>query len=146
MRLGRRGARLGEDACLGERVPDRSGTFRIVIGPLKRPGFDAFLPQGECLGRLTRLTRLYLADPLDFEVVLLLEPSELPALRLLPGRDLPLGQASWVAPTGRREGRVQVSVRTLDPLARRARGQASQTWPAEGPDRQTTASPLGARR
>ena len=146
MQLGRRGARLGEDACLGERVPDRSGTFRIVIGPLKRPAFDAFLPRGECLGRLTRLTRLYLVDPLNFEVVLLLEPPELPALRLLPGGDLPLGHASWVRPTGRREGRVQVSVRTLDPLARRASGQELQARPVVEPDRRTTASPPGARR
>jgi len=146
MRLGRHGARLGEDACMGEQVPDRSGTFRIVLGPLKRPAFDAFLPRGEYLGRLVRLTRLYLVDPLDFEVVLLLEPPELPALRLLPGGGLPLGHASWVAPAGRRMGRVRLSVRTLDPLARRAGGQELEPRPAEGPDRRTTASPQGARR
>jgi type VI secretion system protein ImpH len=146
MQLGRRGARLGEDACLGERVSDRSGTFRIVLGPMLRPEFDAFLPLGERLARLVRLTRLYVVDPLDFEVLLLLKESELPALRLLPGGDLPLGQASWIRPTGRQEGRGGPFVRTLDPLARRASGQDLGTGPDGGLDHRTASSPQGARR
>ncbi len=146
MRLGRSGARLGEDACLGERVSDRSGSFRIEVGPMRLETFRAFLPRGERLARLIRLARLYLADPLDFEVVLRLEAPELPHLRLAPDRDLPLGQASWLAPTGRDEGRVRLFIRELDPLPPRADDGDGVPRFAAGSAPRTLAPPPGARR
>ncbi len=127
-RLGRGGSRLGEDACLGETLRDRRGAFRITLGPLQDAGqFRSFLPGGENLRRLVRLVRLYLADPLDFDVVLRLRAPAVPALRLRPAGDLPLGQMSWIAPRGREEGRGRLGVRELDPLgSRRAPGFESR--------------------
>ena len=116
MRLGKSGARLGRDACVGERVRDRSTSFRIELGPLDRAAFRAFLPDGDHLPRLARLVRLYVADPLDLEVLLRLVASEVPALAPRPDENLPLGQMSWLLRTHVREGRALIRVRRVDPL------------------------------
>ena len=47
-------------------------------------------------------------------------PHDVPALRLSPEADLPLGLMSWLAPRGDAEGRALLAPRGLDPLARRA--------------------------
>jgi type VI secretion system protein ImpH len=116
MKLGGSGARLGRDACLGERVRDRSTSFRIELGPLSRAAFRAFLPDGADLPRLARLVRLYVADPLDFEVLLRLTASEVPPLSPRPQESLPLGQMSWLQRSHVREGRAVIRVRRADPL------------------------------
>jgi len=118
-RLGQSGSRLGEDTCLGELIRDRSSGFRITLGPMGQEEFRSFLPRGEKLGRLARLTRLYVSDPLDFDVELRLEAAEVPAFRVSLGADLPLGQMSWLSPRGVEEGRARLSPRGHDPLARR---------------------------
>jgi type VI secretion system protein ImpH len=127
MRLGKSGARLGRDACVGERVRDRSTSFRIELGPLERVAFRAFLPDGENLPRLARLVRLYVADPLDFEVLLRLTASEVPALAPRPEENLPLGQMSWLLRTHVREGRALIRVRRVDPLGDGIRGETQGT-------------------
>jgi type VI secretion system protein ImpH len=132
LRLGRGEARLGRSACLGERIVDRSGAFRIVLGPLGLATFRRFLPGGEDLLRLVRLTRLYVRDPLEFQIVLRLRAEEVPAFRVAPGDDLPLGHLSWLAPRGDREGRAVVSVAKLDPLRRR-RDAVPPPPPGQGP-------------
>jgi len=146
MRLGDRAARLGTDACLGASVSDRSGSFRIVLGPMRLDTFRGFLPRGERLPRLARLVRLYLADPLDFEVALRLDASDLPPLALGAGLDLPLGQASWLSPTGRDEGRVRLFIRELDPLPAATLAEAPRLRAAAGSTTPTMASAPGARR
>jgi type VI secretion system protein ImpH len=108
-------APLGRDACLGETAADRAGSFRIEIGPLAVASYRELLPRAERLGRLVRLARLYLADPLRFDVRLVLRGPEVPPLRIGAGSDLPLGQMSWLAPRGD-EGRATLSTRRLDPL------------------------------
>jgi type VI secretion system protein ImpH len=142
-RLGRRGSRLGEDTCLGEAVRDRSGAFRITLGPLDGADqFRSFLPRGENLQRLVRLVRLYVADPLDFDVTLRLRAPAVPALQLAPDADLPLGQMSWIAPRGREEGRGRLTVHELDPLAsRRAPGGRHETHAGAGAARLAAAGP-----
>ncbi len=131
MRLGRSASRLGEDACLGERVRDRSGKFRIVLGPLGPDEYRRFLPRGEDLERLARLVRLFATDPLEFDVALRLAPDGVPALRLSPEADLPLGLMSWLTPRGDAEGRALLSTRGIDPLSRGA-GVPANTRPSAG--------------
>jgi hypothetical protein len=60
--------------------------------------------------------RLYVSEPLDFHVLLRLKALEVPALRLAPAENLPLGYLSWLCPRGHEEGRAQVSISSLDPL------------------------------
>lgn len=139
LRLGKAPTRLGRDACLGSTVADRSGWFRIEIGPLAIEPYRDLLPRARRLGALVRLTRLYLADPLAFDVRLILRARDVPALRLGAHADLPLGQMSWLAPRGE-DGRATLSTRRLDPL-RRPKAPASTTRP----DGVITARPRGDR-
>jgi type VI secretion system protein ImpH len=76
---------LGEDAVLGERVWETEGQFRIRVGPLRQAQFDDLLPDaspdtnhGKSFFLLCHLTRLYVGPTLDFDVQLLLEPSDVP--------------------------------------------------------------------
>jgi type VI secretion system protein ImpH len=127
------GNRLGAGACLGERVRDRSGAFRIVLGPMEEASFRRFLPGAEGLRRIVQLVRLYVVDPLDLRLMLRLRADHVPALRLDPDAQLPLGFMSWLAPRATREGQSRVPIRGLDPLA------------ANGPFRKAT-RPAVARR
>jgi type VI secretion system protein ImpG len=68
MRLGIANRRLGLDTVVGIKSPDRMGKFRIHIGPLTRLEFNSFLPGTPKYQELMRLTRLYLVDPLDFNL------------------------------------------------------------------------------
>jgi type VI secretion system protein ImpH len=119
MCLGRSGSRLGEDTVVGSRARDRGSSFRIVLGPLTAAQFRGLLPRNETFGHLVRLVRLYLRDPLDFDMTLGLRATEVPALVLSASADLPLGQMSWLTPRGTEEGVAILSISAHDPLTRR---------------------------
>lgn len=133
LRLGSRAARLGRGTVLGERMLDRGGAFRIVIGPLGLVAYRRFLPGGPDLARLVRLTRLYVRDPLEFSVLLLLRAAEVPALRLDPAATLPLGWASWVTPRGADDGVARIPVHSLDPRRTAARVAPRPVTPGAAP-------------
>ena len=116
LRLGRPTARLGDTAVLGERVSDLSGTFRIELGPFDVATARRFLPGSEELLRLVRLTRLYVNDPLNMELLLRIPAASVPPLRLTERAQLGLGHLTWLSPDGRHEGRATVSLRPHDPL------------------------------
>ncbi len=115
-RLGSAAARLGEEACLGERLSDRGGAFRVVLGPVSAADARRFLPGREAFERLVRFTRFFVTDPLDFDVMLRVQGAEVPAFRLSADGGMPLGQLTWLTPTGEEEGRVVLSTRSADPL------------------------------
>lgn len=96
-RLGRTPERatLGGSALLGASVLDVSGKFRLRVGPMGREDFEAFLPGGERAEALAYLVRLYAPDHLDFDVLLLLEAEQMPALRL-GDRRARLGENTWL--------------------------------------------------
>jgi type VI secretion system protein ImpH len=131
--LGRRNSRLGEELCLGERLSDRSSAFRIVVGSLDEAGFRRLLPGGKDLARLVRLARLYVSDPLQFDLTLRLRADQVPALRLGEETRLPLGQMSWLVPTGREEGRATLAMGSMDPLRRPRPARAASAAPAGPP-------------
>jgi type VI secretion system protein ImpH len=95
-RLGTRdeSARLGVGTMLGARVFDRQHKFRVVLGPLSMRDYQRFLPGGASLGRLADWVRLYVRDPLDWDVNLQLRQSEVPRLAL--GRRQRLGYTTWL--------------------------------------------------
>ena len=92
---GERALTLGGSAVIGERVPDVAGMFRLTLGPLDLPRFEAFLPGGALARRLDYLVRLYLPDFLHYEVNLLLPRAEVPPLRL-GHRSSRLGLNTWL--------------------------------------------------
>jgi type VI secretion system protein ImpH len=133
MRLGRPTARLGDTAVLGEYVIDRAGRFRIVLGPIDLVSARRFLPGSDELPRLVKLTRLYVRDPLDFELQIRIPAGQIAPLRLTPRAQLGLGHLTWLSPDGRHEGRATLSVRAVDPLYRRPAGPAVPVPREEAP-------------
>jgi type VI secretion system protein ImpH len=95
-RLGARdeSARLGVGTMLGARVFDRQHKFRVVLGPLSMRDYQRFLPGGASLARLADWVRLYVRDPLDWDVNLQLRQSDVPRLSL--GRHQRLGYTTWL--------------------------------------------------
>ena len=92
--LGRAGANLGAGAVAGGRVWDRQHKFRVRIGALTLAQYEAFLPGGAHLKRLVDWLRFYLTFELDWDVRLILEEREVPALTLDGKRRL--GWTTWV--------------------------------------------------
>ncbi|HMD68464.1 MAG TPA: type VI secretion system baseplate subunit TssG [Chitinivibrionales bacterium] len=70
-------SRLGTSAMLGTRTWDLSGKFRVSIGPLSRGTFETFLPGSENISALKKLVTLFISDPLEFDIEVKLESSEL---------------------------------------------------------------------
>lgn len=99
-RLALGNTRLGKDLSLGERVFDRSCTFRVSMGPMSLEEYMAFLPCGDKMPELRELTDLMNGDGLDYEVELRLREEEVPPLQLC-GPTARLGWSSWL---GRRDG------------------------------------------
>lgn len=97
---------LGIDTFLGSEIPDRSGMFRIEVGPLGRDRFAALLPGTPERKRLDLLVDLYINDPLAYEIELILAPGEAPQAML--GSGIRLGWDVWMT-SGEDMGKVSVS-------------------------------------
>lgn len=98
LRLGATGCSLGTDTVVGDELTDRTGKFRLQLGPLDRPTFAAFLPgtPGRC--RLDALVGYYLAEPLAWDLELQLIPGAAPATTIGGAGGSRLGWDSWLAP------------------------------------------------
>jgi type VI secretion system protein ImpH len=100
-RLGMQATRLGLDQILGECIDDIAGKFRICLGPLDRPAFDSFLPGGARFDPLRTLLHLILRAPLEWELVMELDPAagvpwHLGRSQASPSSDPGLGKAAWL--------------------------------------------------
>ena len=96
-RLGclQRPARLGVTALLGSRVADRSGRFRVVLGPLTWGQRISFAKGGDAAASLRRVVEAYVPPALDFEVELVVDSKQFPPTRI--GRGIRgLGRSTWV--------------------------------------------------
>ncbi len=96
LRLGIAGATLGGDAFLGMEIADRMGALRLSIGPLKRADFQRLLPGAPDHATLMQLTRLYLSDPLDFDLELVLGEDQLQTCCLGEPLWSRLGLDTWI--------------------------------------------------
>lgn len=87
--------RLGEDAIAGARVWNCSNRFRIFVGPLPLKRYRQFLPQGSAYAELADLVTLYVGVEYEWDLVPVLEASQVPYSWL--GNDgLLLGWSSWL--------------------------------------------------
>jgi len=68
---------LGGSSVVGARLYDVAGKFRIVVGPLDLGSYRALRPDGGKASSLRSAVSLYLNGSLDYDVKLLLDPSEL---------------------------------------------------------------------
>lgn len=91
------GVGLGRGAVLGRQVWDVQHKFRIEIGPLSWPAFQAFLPSGQHLQALQAMVRQYVGHEFVWDVRLRLKPAEVPAWPLgrKPGIGM-LGRSAWL--------------------------------------------------
>lgn len=88
--------RLGQDCAAGVRAFDCQARFILRVGPLSRAEFEAMLPDRPKLARFVSLIRSYVGMETDFAVNLVLDPAEIPPLRL-GGADAPrLGWTCWL--------------------------------------------------
>lgn len=86
---------LGRDFLLGERIYDRSGKFRVKVGPVGFETYTQFLPTGESAKELAQATRFFCTDPLEFDVQVTLRGDEVPETRL--GAEGMIGRLSWTS-------------------------------------------------
>lgn len=109
---------LGENTVAGARSFQRGHKFRVTIGPLGAGQYQSFLPGTARLATLAGLVRAYLGDELEWDLRLLHEPEERPALRL--GRSSRLGYNAWLG----RDRSAGVGIEELVVEPPRARGSA----------------------
>ena len=88
---------VGSGAVVGDAIWDRQGRVRIRIGPLDMDRYNDFLPQGSAYDSLRAITRFFRKQTLDFEVKLVLDRSQVPAIELDLDSSRParLGWVSW---------------------------------------------------
>jgi type VI secretion system protein ImpH len=99
-RVGLRGhAPLGQASTVGHKRLDRQFKFRIVVGPLDRARYEAFVQGGVAWRALRQWVQHYAGLDLRWDVQLVLQAAQVPAPRLGPA--LRLGVTSWL---GRRHG------------------------------------------
>jgi type VI secretion system protein ImpH len=99
-RLGSRTAgQLGRSSVVGRRVFQPSQKFRVELGPLSRPDFERLLPGTSAFQELALLLSSYAGPELRWELLLRLDRSERPSLRL--GKSSRLGRNTWLEPEQR---------------------------------------------
>lgn len=93
--LGQRKCTLGQDFLLGESIFDRSGKFRVSVGPVGFDHYVRFLPPGDEAAELREVARFYCGDPLEFDVEVTLRGDEVPETPV--GGAGMLGRLSWTS-------------------------------------------------
>jgi type VI secretion system protein ImpH len=93
--LGSANAVLGAGAMVGARVWQRDLRLRLVVGPLDRAGFGAFLPGALASRALKSMVALFTGVSLEYEVELVLRASDVQGVSL--GGDGHEGRLGWDA-------------------------------------------------
>jgi type VI secretion system protein ImpH len=108
-RLGLANAGLGGGAVAGSRVWQRDLRLRIVVGPLRRARYEAFLPGGTAARALASMLAMMTGVTLEYEVQLLLCAADVEGIALDDARGGGrLGWDSFLAPMDRTRDRDDV--------------------------------------
>ena len=94
--LGVSGCSLGTSAYLGQEIADRMGKFRIQVGPVDEKVFQTFFPGNNAYEQLNFLTRIYLTEPLAYDLELILPKGQAQTVCLGDADHDMLGVNSWV--------------------------------------------------
>jgi type VI secretion system protein ImpH len=96
IQLGKKNAGLGLDSFLGEEIDDRMGKFRILVGPLDEQKYRAFIPGSELYNRLVSLADLFVLDPLEYDIDVIMTASQAQTICLGGNRWASLGHDTWI--------------------------------------------------
>lgn len=107
------GGALGVDTLVGAVCWSREHRFRIVVGPLRHEQFESLLPNGGRMDAMAAIVRNFTGDEIAWELRLVVRRDHVPATVI--GRSGLLGWNSWMAPTGREPGRVELRPRPPSP-------------------------------
>ncbi len=94
--LGMSGSTLGEDTFIGKEILDRTGRFRLKIGPLTKEQFKELLPGGEIHRMMVTVTDFYLATSLEYDMEVSLHGPEVRSACLGAGDWSRLGYDTWI--------------------------------------------------
>ena len=95
-RLGSTDAAMDGNSALGECIEDRTGQFVLRIGPMPAEEYGRFFLKPERMRFIRFILRYYLAQPLECELVLVLQPGSIESTTL-GGNDWSkmLGVTEW---------------------------------------------------
>jgi type VI secretion system protein ImpH len=94
---------LGVNSMLGTKKWNLSGKFRVSVGPLRRETFETFLRNSDNISAMKKLVTLFLSDPLDFDIEVKLESSELVPV-ILGKNNTRLGETSSLGNSDKKSG------------------------------------------
>jgi type VI secretion system protein ImpH len=94
--LGVCGGKLGVDNFLGEEIEDRSGKFRLRIGPMDKKNFQSCSPNGDKHKNIVHLTSLYMVEPLEYDMELIMDRGQKETVCLGDPEWAALGVNTWI--------------------------------------------------
>jgi type VI secretion system protein ImpH len=94
--LGLNNGVLGTDSFLGEEIEDKSGKFRLMIGPMNKKNFLSCSPGNEGFKKFVFLTNLYMVDPLDYDIELIMKQDQKKTTCLGDTNWSSLGVNTWI--------------------------------------------------
>jgi len=95
--LGKPNTAVGDNIMIGSELMDRMGKFRLEIGPMDTHQFNTFIPGGDNFKKGTSIVRLFLTDPLEYDIKVILKKGEVRTARLGdPAGWSSLGISTWL--------------------------------------------------
>ena len=107
--IGIQGSTLGDDCYLGREIEDRMGKFRISAGPMDENKFHALLPTTDQFREVGDLVHVFLLDPLEYELELVLEQDQARTIVLGGEKWSGLGYDTWAFSGSRLEAEAKVT-------------------------------------
>lgn len=104
--LGGTACTLGGDSRIGMELDDRTGKFRLQLGPVSIDRYNALLPGNALHRKMVSLVRFYLTDPLEYDIELTMAEGEAGTVRLGADRLSTLGWDTWIF-SGEKLGEVR---------------------------------------
>ena len=87
---------LGSNSVIGQQIADRSGKYNIYIGPLAAEQFQELLSNKKHINFIQTISRLFLVQPLQCDIVLQLEKNAVKPISLGEPGYSSLGQSTWL--------------------------------------------------
>ena len=110
--LGVSANRLGETSVIGLQIADRTGAFRVRVGPVDGNTLHRLLPDGQAFGAMTELIIFYLDQSLVWDLELVLAPGQAHSAGLGTDKWSRLGWNTWVFSDMPPEATVSVRLQT----------------------------------